>query len=282
MQLTPHYGSDPLLTIGGDPADIAEPAIRQRRRLATTLAGFTDEQWEHPTRCEGWTARDVVIHLDATNVFWTQSVASGRRGEPTRFLESFDPVATPATSVARSQELTSGEVLARFVDSTDTLVRLLESLEGPEWTAPAEAPPGHLTTSVVVHHALWDAWIHERDILLPRSLEEVTEPDEVVACLRYAAALGPALALARGDRRRGALRVDATEPDTSFVVDIGHHVHVDAGPGGADATLTGRAADLADALSIRRPFDQPLPREHSWMISGLSETFDNETFDNEV
>jgi uncharacterized protein (TIGR03083 family) len=276
MQLTPHYGSEPLLTIDGDPGAIAEPAIRQRRRLAATLADFTDEQWEHSTRCEGWTARDVVIHLDGTNAFWTQSITAGRHGEPTRFLASFDPVTTPATSVARSQELTVDEVLSRFVDSTDTLTRLLETLDGSEWTTLAEAPPGHLTTSAVVHHALWDAWIHERDILVPLSRDPVDEPDEVAACLRYAAALGPTLALTRGARRRGALRVDATEPETSFVVDIGKRVHVGTGGRDPDVTLTGRAADLVDALSVRQPLEHRVPREHSWMVSGLSEIFDNE------
>jgi uncharacterized protein (TIGR03083 family) len=276
MQLTPRYGPDPLLTIGGDPTAIAEPAIRQRRRLVSLLAGFSDAQWEHPTRCAGWTARDVVIHLDGTNHFWTQSVEAGRRGEPTRFLATFDPVATPATSVARSGDLTAAEVVDRFDRSTDTLVRLLESLEGPDWTVLAEAPPGHITTSAVVHHALWDAWVHERDIVLPQELEPAVEVDEVVACLRYAAALGPALGMTRGDPRRGRLGVDATDPEASFVVDVADHVHVDIDGGATDVTLTGRAADLVDALSIRRPFDQALPRDHAWLISGLSATFDNQ------
>lgn len=44
---------------------------------------------------------------------------------------------------------------------------LLGSLEAVDWEALAEAPPGHITVSAVTHHALWDSWIHERDVLLP-------------------------------------------------------------------------------------------------------------------
>ncbi len=61
----------------------------------------------------------------------------------------------------------------------------------------------------VAHHALWDAWIHERDIAVPLGLSATEEPDEVLACLRYVAALGPAFALTADRARRGALVVDA-------------------------------------------------------------------------
>lgn len=274
MQLTPHYGTDPLLTLDGDPSAIAMPLVRQRRRMASTLAAFSDDQWSHPTRCEGWDARDVLVHLDGTNAFWTHSLSAGLRGQPTRFLATFDPVTSPARSVEESREQTSAEVLDRFTASTEALAQLVESLDPSDWTMLAEAPPGHLSASAVAHHALWDSWIHERDILLPQSAEQETEPDEVVACLRYAAALGPSLLLTRGDRRVGRLRVDATDPDTSFVVDVSDRVRVLSNGGSADASLTGHAADLVDSLSVRRPFDTRLPDDYVWMVSGLSETFD--------
>lgn len=277
MQLTPRYGADPLVTIAGDPTAIAEPAIRQRRRMVDALATFTDDQWAHQTRCDDWSARDVVVHLDGTNAFWTQSVAAGRRGEPSCFLATFDPVTSPARMVEQARDLTAAQVLDRFAESTDTLVRLLESLDDAEWSALAEAPPGHLTTAVVIHHALWDSWIHERDILLPRAIDPTVEVDEVAACLRYAAALGPALGLTRGQRRRGTLGIRATDPDVACTVEISDHVAVVDAGAHVDATLIGPACDLVDALSARRPLDHPLPVAHAWMTSGLSETFDRET-----
>ena len=35
----------------------------QRRRTADLLAGLSEEQWDHPSLCEGWAVRDVAAHL---------------------------------------------------------------------------------------------------------------------------------------------------------------------------------------------------------------------------
>lgn len=277
MQLTPRYGAQPVITLDGSPAAIAGPLIRQRRRLATALASFTDEQWSHPSRCAGWSNRDVIVHLDSTNTFWSMSIAAGVHGEPTRFLATFDPVASPAQLVAGSGDVSTGEVLARFVASTDALVGLCSSLDHAGWSAAAEAPPGHVSVSAVAHHALWDSWVHERDVLVPLGLAPEPEADEVAACLRYVAALGPALALNRGAAGSGVLAIDATGPDVVVVVDIGEQVVVRAGAAGAptaELRLAGDAVELLEALSVRRPLTQLIPADSVWMLRGLSDTFD--------
>lgn len=277
MQLTPRYGAQPVITLDGPPAAIAGPLIRQRRRLATALASFTDEQWSHPSRCAGWSNRDVIVHLDSTNTFWSMSIAAGVHGEPTRFLATFDPVASPAQLVTGSGDVSTGEVLARFVASTDALVGLCSSLDHAGWSAAAEAPPGHVSVSAVAHHALWDSWVHERDVLVPLGLAPEPEADEVAACLRYVAALGPALALNRGAAGSGVLAIDATGPDVVVVVDIGEEVVVRAGAAGAptvELRLAGDAVELLEALSVRRPLTQLIPADSVWMLRGLSDTFD--------
>ncbi|MEO7397546.1 MAG: maleylpyruvate isomerase family mycothiol-dependent enzyme [Ilumatobacteraceae bacterium] len=286
MQLTPRYGTDPVIIIDGPPAAILGPVVAQRRRLAKALASFTDEQWAQPSRCDGWSVRDVIVHLDTTNVFWNVSIAAGRRGEPTRFLATFDPVVSPAELVARAGDVSTDEVFDRFVASTESLVGLLSSLTDAEWPMPAEAPPGHVSIAAVAHHALWDSWVHERDILLPLGIAPVDDVDEIAACLRYVAALGPALALSRGHVGSGILAVAVTQPDVSFVVDIGERVVVrsgaatdpgpSTGPAGNGPRLSGDAVELLEALSIRGPFKQPIPADSSWMLYGLSETFDVE------
>ena len=276
MQLTPRYGTDPIITLDGSPVEIVGPAIRQRRRLAAILASFDDEQWAHPSRCDGWSSRDVIVHLDSTNSFWITSIASGLRGEPTQFLATFDPVASPAQLVAGSDDISTNELLDRFVASTESLVGLLVSLDDDDLTALAEAPPGHISVSAVAHHALWDSWIHERDILVPLGIALDVEADEVASCLRWVAALGPALAINRGTADTGTLAIAVTEPDLSIVVEIGDRVVVRAGTAGADLRLTGDAVGLLEALSVRRPLDQPIPAESAWMLRGLTETFDVE------
>src|SRR5262245_28952343 len=40
------------------------PAIDdQRRRTADLLESLTEQQWEHPSLCDGWTVRHVAAHL---------------------------------------------------------------------------------------------------------------------------------------------------------------------------------------------------------------------------
>ena len=276
MQLTPSYGTDPIVTLDGSPAAILGPAVRQRRRLAASVAAFDGGQWAHPSRCDGWSARDVIVHLHDTNTFWTYSITAGLKGEPSQFLAGFDPVASPPQLVARSHDVSTEDVLDRFLASTESFVGLLASLDEGDWSALAEAPPGHVSVSAVTHHALWDSWVHERDILVPLGFTPDEEPDEVAACLRYVAALGPAFAKNCGTTDSGLLGITVTQPDLSFVVEITDRIAVRAGTTSADLTLTGDAVELLEALSFRAPLEQPIPAEASWMLRGLSETFDVE------
>ena len=141
----------------------------------------------------------------------------------------------------------------------------------------AEAPPGHLEIRLVVLHALWDAWIHERDIVLPLGLDPVEEPDEIIAS---ASPTPP-----RSDRRswrppappargRSPSRCASPTPSSSSrsasaatVIRSGHW------PVGA-ARLDGAGVELLEALSFRRPLDPPSAARREWMLDGLAEVFD--------
>ena len=278
MQLTPRYGSDPIIVLDGPPAAIVAPVVRQRRRLVEVLEGFDAVAWAHPSRCDGWSNRDVIVHLDSTNTFWTFSIGAGLRGDPTRFLASFDPVASPVELVAAAGPLDDGEVLARFRASTQALEDLVSSLDDTACEQQAEAPPGHIAVAAVLHHALWDSWIHERDLLEPLGVAQVEEPDEIVAALRYAAALNAGFPLTQGITATGRLAVAATDPDAAFVAEVDGRVLVrsTAGEGTleADIVLEGEAVDLLEALSRRRPLDREIPDAHAWMVDGLAEVFD--------
>jgi uncharacterized protein (TIGR03083 family) len=275
MQLTPRYGPDPLIELDGDAGAILEPTVRQRRRLADALGSFGADEWDHPSRCDGWTNRDVVVHLDSTNTFWSFSIAQGLRGEPTQFLATFDPVATPAQLVAAAADVPAAEVLERFRASTEDLATALAALDAAGWTTLAEAPPGHLSISALAHHALWDSWIHERDILLPMGRTPDVEADEVDAALRYVAALAPAFSVAGGGTRRGVLGLAATDPDVALAVEVDDRVRVRSGPARSpDVELRGGAVDLLEALSLRAPLDAPVPDEARWLVGGLAVAFD--------
>jgi hypothetical protein len=144
-------------------------------------------------------------------------------------------------------------------------------------TVVAEAPPGHVTLDAVLLHALWDAWIHERDILLPLAVTPDREPDEVAGCLAYAAVLGPAFAASRGSTEETTFVVDAPDAGLRYVVRAGQTTTVDDGEAPADAaTLRGDAVDLIEALSFRATFPPDLDPSIKRVVAGLADVFDTE------
>lgn len=276
MQLSPRYDGPPLLVLDVPPGDPSAAVVRQRTRLADALTSFSAAQWAAPSRCEGWSVQDVITHLVSTNQFWALSITAGCSGEPTRFLATFDPVTSPADLVDKARGQSAASVLERFVESNDALAAAMAAVDEGTWdTTVAEAPPGHLALRGVALHALWDSWVHERDILLPLGLPVVEADDEVAGCLLYGAALGPAFLASTGSTREGAYVIDATDPDVRCVVEIGPTVRVHRGdaPEGA-LHITGRAVDLLEALSYRIPLDVEVPADDAWMLDGLAEVFD--------
>lgn len=275
MLLNPRYGGDPVLIDHSPTGDPATPLVRQRDRLGEVLARLTDEQWAAPSRCEGWTMRDVVSHLITTNLFWSASVDAARRGEPTTLLASFDPVATPAALVDATRDQPAAAVLDRYVETATALRDLLGAID--DWTVLGESPAGHVALSLVAAHALWDSWTHERDILLPLGLEQDLHDDEIAISLRYAAALNPALAATNGTSRPGALVLDATDPKVQVTITAGPTVVLTDGLPAADQptlTLAAPAVDLVEGLTFRAPMPCAVDAEGAWLLAGLDAAFD--------
>ena len=278
MLLTPRYDDPAFLRFDLPLGDPAVPLLRQRRRLAGLLGELDDAQWAAATRCEGWSVQDVVAHLVTTNQFWAFSIASALGGEPTRFLATFDPVVSTVEMVAAVRSQRPADVLDRFVETNEAIAAAIADLDDDGWSTLAEAPPGHVPLRALALHALWDAWIHERDIVFPLGLTPVEEPDEIAGCLGYGAALSPAFGVAAGTTRQGAIAVEATDPDICFVVEVGESVVVRAGDAPPDALrLYGPAVELVEALCFRMPLPCPVPDDHQWLLSGLAEVFDRET-----
>lgn len=218
--------------------------------------------------------QDVAAHLAGVDQFWNLAIRSGLAGKPTRFLTGFDPKATPASLVDDARAASPQETFAAFLDASGALCATVESLDADGWLAIGESPAGRVTISTLAHHALWDSWVHERDVLLPFGMAQDEHPDEVVASLRYAAALAPMFALQVGDDRTGTLAVEVTRPDARFVVTVGDHVHVaDGDPPESALVLSGDAVDVLEALSVRAPWRQPIPDDDAWLVTTVAEVF---------
>lgn len=275
MRLTPRYDGPELLRFEGQLEDPAVPLLRQRHRLGEVLGTLGDDQWMTASRCEGWSVRDVVAHLVGTNVFWVRSARAALAGSPSRYLAEFDPVTGPAQIVAGMSDLSPDDVYARYLKGVARLASLLGGLDEAQWCLPAEAPLGHIPLQGVALHALWDAWVHERDILLPLGMTPQEEPDELRASLRYAAGLGPALLAIGGSTRSATLLIDGQDPDVHLVVEAGETVVIRTGAGPTDAVrLTGCTAGLIEALSCRAPLPHAIPEDRRWLFEGIAAAFD--------
>jgi uncharacterized protein (TIGR03083 family) len=245
--------------------------------MESLLADLSDDQWQSPSRCAGWTVQDVVAHLVGVNAFWEASVVAGLAGTPTQVLAAFDPAAHPPLMVAPMRALTPQEILEQFVASNDGFLGAVAGLDDDGWSTPAETPAGHVPIRLLAFHGLWDAWIHERDIALPLGLTPPEEPDEISSSLRYAAALGPALTISGSEPCSGGLAVLATEPDIQFTLDVDEWVSVHDAIAAADVPcLRGPAVELTEALSLRAPLPATAPDAWRRHLGSLATMFDTE------
>jgi uncharacterized protein (TIGR03083 family) len=275
MLLSPRYDGPVVLTIDGPLDDQLAPVVRQRRRMEALLAELDDEQWQAPSRCAGWSVQDVVAHLVGVNPFWELSLSAGLAGTPTRLLGGFDPAASPPAMVGAMKQLGSAEVLEQFVATNDGFLGVIASLDDRGWSTLAESPPGHVPIRLVAQHALWDCWIHERDITVPLGIAGRAEPDEVRSCLRYAAAVSPTLALGLGRPIVGTFAVAASDPEVCFVVEVDTTVTVRDGEVPDDAPcLRGDSVELLEGLSIRGPLPASAPDRWREALGGLAAAFD--------
>lgn len=274
MKLTPRYDG-PCIVLDTDTDELRTATLRQRRRAVESFGSLTDEQWRTQSRCADWSARDVVAHLVDADRFWDVSLRAGLAGEPTRMLDGFDPARTPAELASAFADVPGAAVLEQYAEVVESLCGVIESLDDAGWEALTEAPPGHLPASAMVHHALWDSWVHERDVLVPIGVDVPVERDEVLAALSYVVALGPAFAAAAGGS--GSIGVEVVDLDVAVTVEMDGVARVSRSKDRAvsDGTgLRGRALDLVEVLSIRAPADSVELGEVGWIVDGLAAVFD--------
>jgi hypothetical protein len=172
-------------------------------------------------------------------------------------------------------EATVPGLLADFITTNDALLGVTAELTDEQWLVLAESPAGHVSIRLLAQHALWDCWVHERDIAIPLGITSAAEPDELTSCLRYAAAVSPVLAMGLDRACGGLYAVEATDPVIGFVVDVTNSVAVHDGVADAGVPcLRGQAVELIEALSLRTAMPATTPVEWHQLLGGLETVFD--------
>jgi uncharacterized protein (TIGR03084 family) len=144
---------------------IVAALAEQQAELSGLVSALDEPDWRRPSRCEGWTVADVVLHLAQTN---EMAIASAQR----RFAEAVDELTSglgPAGSVDDGADLMvahqrgqpAAVVHDRWRTSADALCEALNSCDPHqrvEWVA------GELSARTLATTRLAETWIHTGDV----------------------------------------------------------------------------------------------------------------------
>jgi uncharacterized protein (TIGR03083 family) len=235
-----------------DPEHLLEVVGEQRRRLVAILEGFGPDDWAAPTRCAEWSAHDVVRHLcDANGIVHLEP------GDRTLDVTAgFDPRTSPREWLAASAGEPPGETLARLVATSEDLLLVSSRRLAEGRSFDVFLPLGPMDWTVSVLHSLWDAWVHERDIMVARGTEHPSDDDATFYATAYGVFIAAAVASGlAGDELQQQLMLGGAGGGV-FDVDAHGAVIMTA----TRPTVAGpSAAVVADALAGRSPIDQALP-----------------------
>ena len=190
------------------PRDQIEKGLSEELSAFTALVRSLDaDQLEAPTRCEGWTVRDVAAHVAGT----LADITAGR----------FEGLGTPEVT-QREVDERAGRSAAQLADELDEVAvgaqQLLSAFDDDAWDA--EAPSGVARTVGWGVESLWyDAFVHGDDIRAAIGQPSVTS-EAVRASVSHIT----------------AVLTDQGYPATTVALDGIEQFPVS---GGGDATITG-------------------------------------------
>ncbi len=137
----------------------------QLTETASLLDDLAADQWQAPTRCEGWTVADVVLHLAQSDEMAVVSLRGEFPSDTDSSVEGWGGGSSVDDSVALMVERERGaaplELLTRWTSSADQLVTLLETMDlstRVRWVA------GTLAARTLATTRMSETWIHTGDI----------------------------------------------------------------------------------------------------------------------
>jgi uncharacterized protein (TIGR03083 family) len=220
-----------------------------RARLRAWLGSVPDCEWGGPTRCALWDMTALVRHLVSGSQFLGYTLHKANRGIATEVLRGFDTQRTALADAARFGQMTPDTARELLASKDASVAAEFVGAEQGGWSAPAEAPPGHLPAHMAVNHFLFDSWVHEYDLMLPRG--EIPAVDRLEAEVAVSYLIGLASVQAGST---AFLDLRLTSPDLRIGLSVaGGVVQVTLGsaPEGA-AVIESEVVDLVDRATGRQ------------------------------
>jgi uncharacterized protein (TIGR03084 family) len=248
--------------------DVLAALTEQQAELDSLVNPVDDISWTKPSRCDGWSVSDVVLHLAQTNEMALASIEG-------RFVES---LAAFVEGVAVSGNVDDGAgalvdkergeppvvVYSRWRAGVDQLMHAF-SLVDPharvQWVA------GTLSAHTLCTTRLAETWIHTNDVAhgLGATLSPAARIEHIA---RLAWRTLPYAFERSGRRLRGPVTFELTAPDghSHWVFASGPAKTIVRGPAvelcevagqrakASDTSLTAEGPDAADVLELVRTF----------------------------
>jgi len=147
--------------------DVVVALAGQQAELTGIVTGLDDAGWQRPSRCEGWTVADVVLHLAQTN---EMAIASVEDRIP-QYLEAVGrsladaPMSNvddgAALMVANERDRPLADLKARWQRTVD---EFLARLDGADFHRRVTWVAGELSVRTLVTTRLAETWIHTGDV----------------------------------------------------------------------------------------------------------------------
>jgi len=165
--------------------DVTAMVVQERTELADLLDSLTPEQWAAPSLCEGWSVRDVALHVVSYEEIGTLGLLSRLARTPWR------PWRLNEVVLAENAGVGPADVAA--------LVR-------------RHVEPRGATARMGGRVGLTDGIVHQQDVRRPLGLPRTVPPERLRVALGFALTAPPL----RGAWRGRGVRLVATDCDWAF------------------------------------------------------------------
>jgi len=258
------------------PDAVAAALASHRQRMLALVRTFDDTQWQARSRCSEWTVHDVVRHLaDVAEM----DIALQRGDGPRNPDGHIDPRNDPDAWLEASRGQTPAETVAAFEAAADAEQVALQHRIRDGGGELLPGPYGPLHWASLAAHLYWDAWLHERDIVVALGLRHGSTVVEDRLAALYGlmiAAYAPTVAGATvklSVELRGSttdvFEVDASPDGASACVLDGADgpAMIRAETGALLDALSGRGPDVADVVEGPSDIVEPLTMLRAFFLS---------------
>jgi uncharacterized protein (TIGR03084 family) len=223
-------------------------ALAEQQAELDSLINPTDEAaWAKPSRCDGWSVSDVVLHLAQTNEMALASLDHALDAYYARMLEHAGRIWPPTANVDdgagamvdKERGAPPADVYRRWRDGVDALMKAFADAD-PHDRVPWVA--GTLSAHTLSTTRLAETWIHTNDVAFGVGVA-LPSPDRLKYIARLAWRTLPYAFTRAGRELTGTVAFELTAPDGS------DWVFGDDSP--ADTIVRGTARDLCEVAGQR-------------------------------